>query len=87
MYDEKELKWFDRYNLQRPVNLPHGEDTYENPISAKLEKMNGSNWRMEGNKLICDTPNGPMAQFLPVDYIMTGVDDQGLPLLKKIDIV
>ncbi len=84
MYNDKELAFFDRHGKKRPEHLAHGEDTWENPASARLEKMQLSNWKLEGNKLTCDTPNGPLVQFIPTDRIMKGTDSNGYPIFEKI---
>ena len=86
MYSDKELAFFDRHGKPRPAHFAHGEDTYEHPASANLQPMVGTNWHLEGNKLTCDTPNGPLTQFLPTNVIMTGLDGNGYPQFKKIDI-
>lgn len=85
MYDDKELKQFDRWGVKRPTHLPHGvTDTYENPLSEQLKRLDTSNWKLEGNELVCDTNQGPLRQCIPPDYVCHGTDENGLPILKKI---
>lgn len=86
MQDEKTLKWFDQHGLERPTHLPHGvKDTYENPLSEQLVRLKCSNWRLEGNLLICDTDQGTLSQMLKgTDWLCKGTDDKGLPILTKI---
>lgn len=85
MHDERELKQFDRWNVQRPTHLPHGvTDTPENPLSEQIPKLKCKNWRMEGNKLTADTEHGLFTQTISTDYICLGDDANGLPILKKI---
>lgn len=85
MYEDKDLKWFDRMNLRRPTHTEHGlEDTVENPLSKQLIRFRTSNWRRDGNMLVCDTDNGPLTQYLDPAYIVLGTDDDGLPILKKV---
>lgn len=87
MHNEKELKEFDKWGVPRPTHLPHGvTDTPENPLGEQLKRLKCTNWRMEGRKLICDTDQGVLVQFLPsTDYICHGTDDNGMPILKKVD--
>lgn len=85
MHDEKELKQYDRWGKARPTHLPHNVvDTFENPLSEQLKRVKCSNWRMEGNKLIADTDQGPLVQYIPTNYICLGTDKKGLPILKKV---
>lgn len=83
--DEKQLNWYDKQGVDRPTHLPHGvTDTPENPLSEQIPNLKCSNWRLQGNKLICDTEHGEFAQFIDPSYICLGTDDKGLPILKSI---
>jgi hypothetical protein len=85
MHDEKELKWFDRMNVKRPAHfLSDLEDTKENPLHKQLTRLRCSNWRIEGNVLKCDTPEGPLSQTVNTDVICLGTDDNGLPILREV---
>lgn len=81
----QELEDFKNWNVPLPTRDPHGTDSPESPISDRLEKLQLRNWRLKGNKLIADSPVGEFAHIIPPDYIMTGTDSNGLPILKKID--
>lgn len=83
LYSEKELEQFDRWNVPRPSHLPHGTDE---DIRKNLKPMKAMSWRLEGNKLIAETEFGPVVNFLPTEYIMEGIDEKGLPKLRKLDI-
>ena len=84
MWNEDDLKFYDRVGIERPKHDKHGEDSWEHPISEKLEKFNCKNWRQVGNKLICDTQYGPLTQFMPTNILLTGIDKKGNPLFKKL---
>lgn len=84
MFTEKELSFYDRHGKQRPEHAAHGEDTWEHPASERLEKLQCTNWRLEGNKLSCDTNNGLLVQYIPTGYILAGQVD-GIPKFTKID--
>jgi hypothetical protein len=83
MYTEKELSWYDRHGKQRPEHATHGEDTWEHPASEKLERLQCTNWRLEGNKLTCDTNNGTLTQLIPTNVILEKIED-GMPKFKRI---
>lgn len=83
LYTEKELSWYDRHGKARPEQATHGEDTWEHPVSEKLEKSQCTNWHLEGNKLTCDTNNGKLVQFIPTNYVLDGTDN-GLPRFKRL---
>lgn len=76
MLNDKDLKFYDKLGIDRPSQEQHGE--------VQLERLSTANWRMEGNALKCDTPSGTLVQMLPTDVVMTGVDDKGLPIFKRI---
>lgn len=84
MYDESELKFFDRNNVKRPAHFPSDlEDSKDKPLHTQLPKLRTSNWRREGNYLVADTEFGPFSQTFNPDYICVGTDDSGMPLLRK----
>ena len=84
MHNERELKDFDYWKIPRPSHDVHGADSPEHPISENLKGVNPRNWRQEGNQLIADTDMGPLVQTIPVDYLLEGTDDHGLPKFRKV---
>jgi hypothetical protein len=84
MYDEKTLKDFDYWKIPRPSHDAHGTDSLEKPISEQLRSVKPRNWRQQGNQLIADTDWGPLVQTIPVDYLLDGTDERGLPKFKKV---
>lgn len=82
---KKELREYETWKVKPPVLIQHGiEDTKEHPLSEQLIPGNPTNWRMEGNELCYDTTFGPMRQRMPTDVLMTGLDKDGMPILKRI---
>lgn len=81
MFDEKELKQFDRWHKARPTSDAHGSPE---EIRANLKRAKVHKWWLEGNELKADTDFGPLVQTIPPNYICHGTDDQGLPILEKI---
>jgi hypothetical protein len=84
MYDEKQLKDFDYWRMPRPSSDQHGTDSLSNPISSNLQSVRPRNWRQEGNLLKADTDWGPLVQTIPVDYLLDGTDERGLPKFKRV---
>ena len=85
MFDENELKFYDKHGKARPSHVEHGEDSYEHPISERMNMAkNVGGWRAEGNRLICDTEFGQFVQMIPVDKIFVGTGTDGNPILKDI---
>lgn len=82
----EELANFKEWNVPLPSRDPHGTDSPENPMGTHLQKAQFTNWRLKGNKLIADTQFGEYAHLIPSDRIMTGLDEQGLPILTKIKV-
>jgi hypothetical protein len=84
MYNDKELKDFDYWKIPRPAHDSHGTDSLENPISGNLKSVNPRNWRQQGNLLKADTDMGELVQTIPMDYLLDGTDEKGLPRFKKV---
>lgn len=67
-----------------PVAVTHGT---EEDLDAKRTPLKVVDWKLQGNTLIGVTADGiKMAQQIPTDYICLGMDDNGKPILKKIDL-
>lgn len=64
-----------------PSKETHGT---EEAVLENLKPVKLTNWRLEGNMLKADSNLGPYAYRIPSDYYMSGVDSEGLPILKKI---
>lgn len=82
MQDEKILNWFNRHGLTPPRHISH--DLRVDDISTKLRPLKAHSWRLEGNRLIAKTDMGDVVNYIDPSYVMTGVDDNNLPILKKI---
>lgn len=56
----------------------------EEEIKENMKQLKPNSWKLEGNKLIGETEYGPLVQFIPTDRVLTGTDDNGLPIFKQI---
>lgn len=83
MLDPKTNEWFIKNNLTPPTHQAHLRD---DEIENHMEKLMPNKWRLEGNLLIGETKFGPVANFIPTNYICRGTGDDGLPILEKLDI-
>jgi hypothetical protein len=79
--DDALVKLYQKEGKALPSHDPHGTDE---DIRANLRPLKPNSWRLEGNVLIGDTDWGPLAQTIPTNYILTGTDDDGNPVFKKI---
>lgn len=75
--------FYRKHGVEPPKSIPHGITPEE--LAEKLKPLKLSNWRQEGNRLIADTPMGPLVNVIPTDYLLTGIDDNNLPVLTKIE--
>lgn len=82
MYNENELKWFDRWGVTRPTHISH--DLKIEDIEEKLKKLKVTSWTLEGNLLKGSTEMGPFAQTIPTDVVLVGETEEGLPKFKKV---
>lgn len=78
-----EITQFKEWGVPLPSRDIHVKDE---DIVKNLQPANPRNWRLEGNVLKADTDFGSYAHQIPTDYIMDGVDDNNLPILRKLDI-
>lgn len=71
-----------KHGQQPPEHINH--ELTPDDISEKVKRLTPTNWRAEGNRLIADTPMGPLVQLIPPDHLFTGTDKQGLPKFRII---
>lgn len=83
MYKAPNSKFFEDKNLTPPSVSEHGTDE---DIREKLKPLKVTSWHMEGNKLIGQTEMGEVVNYLSTDIIMTGVDEDNLPILTRIKV-
>ena len=82
MWNSKELEFYDRHNKQRPSHIQHGVSP--DNINEHMRKLQPRSWKLHGNVLTGMTDMGPLVQTIPTDYILTGTDDEGLPVFTKV---
>lgn len=80
-YKPYNFDWFVKNQLVPPESIAHGT---EEDVREKLKPAKTWNWKLEGNQLSCETDLGPMTQTIPTDVILTGEDENGLPILQRI---
>lgn len=81
--DSKPLD-YEALGVEPPKVYEHGV-TIED-IRANMKQAVCTNWRLVGNILHCDTDLGPLAQTIPPDYVLRGVDENNLPILTKLNL-
>ena len=79
--DPRTRKLYDDWGVPPPTSEDHGTP---DEIRANLRQATPTNWRQEGNKLICDTEFGTLVNHIPTHYILTATDKAGLPIFKKL---
>lgn len=81
--NEQESKQFAKWGVPEPQSFDH---LTEEEIRKNMVTLKPTSYRQEGNKLIGITEFGELVNFLPTDLIFTGVDKDGLPTFRKVDI-
>lgn len=79
--DERELKQYDRWGVNRPTHEEHGEFDLDKLVPFKAHR-----WWCEGDLLYAEGNHGVVVNRIPVDYICLGTDENNLPILRKVDI-
>lgn len=75
---------FRKLGVEPPQAQAHGTEEY---IESRMTPLKVKKWELNGNTLIGTTEEGVrMAQQIPTDYILKGTDDQGQPILQKIEL-
>jgi hypothetical protein len=74
-------KWYEKKGVTPPSHQPH---LTLDDLTARLTPLKLHSWRQDGNKLIGQSEMGEVVNFLPTDVMLTGTDDKGLPVFKKV---
>ena len=82
-YYHPQTDFFRKLSLPEPPSYTHGT---EDDIREKLVELKPNSWTLRGNQLEGMTDMGKLVQFIHTNYILRGTDEQGLPILEKIDI-
>lgn len=83
MWNDAQLKEFDKWNKSRPTNISHGI-TSEN-INEHMRQLKPNSWHLRGNMLEGMTDMGMLKQTIPTNVILTGTDN-GLPIFQEVSL-
>ena len=67
--------------MEAPKAFPH---LTEEDIAKNMKRLQPNSWTLEGNILRGMTDMGELVQTISPDYILTGTDEQGLPMFRKV---
>ena len=82
MRKETPDEWYEKHGKEPPQRVSHG--LTDDQIKDNLVRYKATSWRLEGNQLIAESEMGRLVQRIPTDYICEGMDDKGLPKLRKV---
>ncbi len=78
---ERIQAFYRKHGKAPPKHWEHGT---EQEIRENMVRLRPGSWRLEGNQLIGQTELGTLVQTVPTDVILTGTDDDGRPIFKKV---
>jgi hypothetical protein len=47
-------------------------------------QLTGHAWRQQGTQLVCESCPFTHSSYIPVDYQLYGIDDNGMPQIRKL---
>lgn len=72
---------------EEPIQLPKQEEIYVTDLDALPQpQLAGHQWRQLGSMLQCDSCPFRHTQFIPPEYQLYGIDEKGIPMIRKIEI-
>lgn len=81
--DTKTIAWFEENGLTPPSRAEHGTEA---DVRSQMQPLKMWDWRLEGNQLHCQTDMGPFMQTIPTNLVLTGMNENNLPILVKVKI-
>jgi hypothetical protein len=79
-----EDKIYEEWGVTPPDRQPHGTET--DIQYQMLRPITHGKWTQKGNTIVCGLCPMPHSATIPVDFILKGTDDKGLPILEKLGI-
>lgn len=78
--------WYERHGVAEPEHIPHGltDDELEAKFKEIRENTVHGGWKQQGTYIWCTACPQQHGDNIPVDYLLQGTDDKGLPILKKL---
>lgn len=73
---------YEALGVDPPSHTDHGATVDD--LRSRLKPVTRTNWRLVGNQLTCDTEWGELVQSIDPGYILTGTDEAGKPVFKKL---
>jgi hypothetical protein len=73
-------EWYNKMDVKPPDSVTHGTDE---DIRSKLKPTKMWGWKLEGNRLSCNTDMGKLVQSIPTNMILVGETPEGMPILQK----
>lgn len=84
MQTPEDEKLYAENDVAPPLHIPHGGSIEELQEQYKVQAHHS--WKQQGNQLVCDCELGYHVSFIPTTHMLQGTDDEGLPVLKKIQL-
>lgn len=86
-YYHPDADFWRKYDLPAPESISHDMGGTNEEIRAKMTRYQPTSWSMEGpGVLVGQTEMGRLVQHVGTDYILTGTDTDGLPILTRIQV-
>lgn len=83
---EAEQDWYTRHGVDKPEHIPFmTEEELEEQFAKIRAKTKHGKWTQMGNRLTCNNCIPPhTSEPIPVNYLLQGTDDKGMPILTKL---
>ena len=72
---------YQELGLTPPESIKH---LTEEELREKLKIDAHHSWKQEGNTLNCTCEIGPHTTNIPTTHMLTGTDEQGMPILREV---
>ena len=72
---------YEALGVEPPKHAEHGTDE---DIRRLMVKAVPIRWFQRGNELVAETELGELVNFIPTNMMLTGVDENNLPILTRV---
>ena len=82
MQNEWDKALFENNGKAPARHIPHFTDAEREQFRIKANHV----WKQRGNQLYCECELGLHTSFIPTNKLMTGTDENGLPMLTDVKV-
>ena len=75
------------------LNQPNEQSNQTREATSEIDlsflpqpQLTGHAWRQQGTQLVCESCPFTHSSYIPPDFQLYGIDDEGMPMIRKVEV-